>query len=1045
MKSYNYLILLLFLLSSACGEESTSSIVTGGSCAEVGQKVCAESYIEVLQCGNDLTWHTIEICQSAFGEFCIEAGGTAYCNGSSGTPDVDTIQLPDEDVGAQDFAPVDDDETVDEIADEIIDEDVGAQDFAPVDSDDIEQPDADKELYCGDGQVDEIYTDAKKEYANNTQTTILDSTVSESEITTPEDGTIISFNYKFHITHARSADLTVEIVSPAEKSYVVCSECTSTELQNRDETVTTFDGDSAMGVWKLKVTDGTLGNSGMIYYFRVSMDLHIFISGEECDDGNDIDTDDCTNSCKTPVCGDGVVWDGHEACDGVNDGSYGNCNADCLALANHCGDGAITDSEICDDGTDNGLYNQCGLDCAGIGNHCGDGTITDSEICDDGSDNGSYNHCLSDCSGVGPSCGDGDHIQLSFADAVVTLSCDEGYGETTQDISGNSNNGTLDGATWGAGKFHNGLAFNGDDSVTWVYADGVPADNFTMMAWVQVTQTHEIDGQSTSGVGGIAGQHYLFGANVDMGAASGAGVSVGTNGISVYEHAGSYMPALAVYNGTLGTDWNHVAVTYTNKLPQIYLNGVLVTTGLTSPRTAVYAPTRAGGGSYGNISGAVDEVRIVARALSAAEIAEAAAFISYEACDDGESNGTYGHCSADCSEGSLRCGDGIVTTPEEFCDDGDENGGYGKCATDCSALGPHCGDGVLDDVYGDGDKNYANETDYTTSSWISTIYSDIAVAESGEINSVSYTIDAGNDYYYLTVTLIAPDATEHVICAYPGGCNAANITNATATVPSFAEREMNGTWRLKLYSRNTGSYGVTSKIRSFRLTINTYTYLYTEPCDEGADNGLYGHCSLDCSEVSLHCGDGIVTTPDEVCDDGDKNGGYDKCGVDCMGIGHYCGDGIIDEVYDDIDANYANETDYSTSSWISTVYSNIVVPDSGTVNSFSYTIDIDGTYSYLRVDLIAPDATEHNICSYYGGCTLAKLNDATAAIATFNGKSLAGTWKMKVYNSDSSYGGIASIRYFRMSINRHTHIFTEECDDNNTTAGDGCDGSCAVE
>ncbi|MCK5807617.1 Ig-like domain-containing protein, partial [bacterium] len=41
----------------------------------------------------------------------------------------------DEDVGAQDFAPVDDDETVDEAADNTIDEDVGAQDFAPVDDD----------------------------------------------------------------------------------------------------------------------------------------------------------------------------------------------------------------------------------------------------------------------------------------------------------------------------------------------------------------------------------------------------------------------------------------------------------------------------------------------------------------------------------------------------------------------------------------------------------------------------------------------------------------------------------------------------------------------------------------------------------------------------------------------------------------------------------------------------------------------------------------------------------------------------------------------
>ena len=38
---------------------------------------------------------------------------------------------------------------------------------------------------------------------------------------------------------------------------------------------------------------------------------------EECDDGNTDDTDDCTNACKKPVCGDGITQPGHgEACDG---------------------------------------------------------------------------------------------------------------------------------------------------------------------------------------------------------------------------------------------------------------------------------------------------------------------------------------------------------------------------------------------------------------------------------------------------------------------------------------------------------------------------------------------------------------------------------------------------------------------------------------------------------------------------------------------------------------------------------------------------------
>ncbi|MCA9714936.1 MAG: DUF4215 domain-containing protein, partial [Myxococcales bacterium] len=36
---------------------------------------------------------------------------------------------------------------------------------------------------------------------------------------------------------------------------------------------------------------------------------------EQCDDGNDVDEDDCTTACAPATCGDGFVWDGVEACD----------------------------------------------------------------------------------------------------------------------------------------------------------------------------------------------------------------------------------------------------------------------------------------------------------------------------------------------------------------------------------------------------------------------------------------------------------------------------------------------------------------------------------------------------------------------------------------------------------------------------------------------------------------------------------------------------------------------------------------------------------
>ncbi len=73
---------------------------------------------------------------------------------------------------------------------------------------------------------------------------------------------------------------------------------------------------------------------------------------EACDDGNQVDDDACTNACEAAACGDGIVQMGAgEVCDdGVNDGSYGGCMADCLALGPSCGDGNIDQGdETCDD------------------------------------------------------------------------------------------------------------------------------------------------------------------------------------------------------------------------------------------------------------------------------------------------------------------------------------------------------------------------------------------------------------------------------------------------------------------------------------------------------------------------------------------------------------------------------------------------------------------------------------------------------------------------------------------------------------------------
>ena|GEM_PF-1621226 len=226
------------------------------------------------------------------------------------------------------------------------------------------------------------------------------------------------------------------------------------------------------------------------------------------------------------------------------------------------------------------------------------------------------------------------------ANREAQFAFEETDGTIAYDLSGNANNGTLHGGTTRlAGRFGRGLFFDGvDDALQWAYAGGVPTNNFTMMAWFTTTALRYTEAENTTTTSGTGiDNHYLFWPD-NKDADAGAGVSVGTNGISVYEHGNAYMPPLAVYDAAIGTGWNHVAVTYTDRQPRIYLNGVLVREGLLSPKGTVYAPRFAGvtAGFYGTFSGNIDELRVYDRPLSAAAIAAIMQnTYPFELCDDG--------------------------------------------------------------------------------------------------------------------------------------------------------------------------------------------------------------------------------------------------------------------------------------------------------------------------------------------------------------------------------------------------------------------------
>jgi 5-hydroxyisourate hydrolase-like protein (transthyretin family) len=196
-------------------------------------------------------------------------------------------------------------------------------------------------------------------------------------------------------------------------------------------------------------------------------------------------------------------------------------------------------------------------------------------------------------------------------------------GEDNATDSMGVNNGTLERGQFDPGKV--GRAFFGYDLRMSSQTPPLDlADTFTVEFWAWPVPGYNRNSttESTSGTIGFpwnTTQRYAITPELRDGGA-GAGLSVGVNGISVFEHSAGNLPSTLVYDTTI-SDWVHIALVYQNKTPTLYVNGVLVRTGLTSPQAHVYAPKSLGDGyGYGFYYGRLDEVALYNRALTGTEI-----------------------------------------------------------------------------------------------------------------------------------------------------------------------------------------------------------------------------------------------------------------------------------------------------------------------------------------------------------------------------------------------------------------------------------------
>ena len=156
--------------------------------------------------------------------------------------------------------------------------------------------------------------------------------------------------------------------------------------------------------------------------------------GEECDDGNNDNTDGCVDNCRLATCGDGHIQQGVETCDegagnlaSTDYDKYRHCSSGpdeaqaCKGYAPHCGDGGGCMPE--DDAVG------CTLDCPSATPMpvCGNMMVEEGEACDVGmADDAMCNRALAmnnqmvDVGCRRPVCGDGYH------NTATAEQCDDG-------------------------------------------------------------------------------------------------------------------------------------------------------------------------------------------------------------------------------------------------------------------------------------------------------------------------------------------------------------------------------------------------------------------------------------------------------------------------------------------------------------------------------------------------------------------------------------------------------------------------------------------
>lgn len=218
-----------------------------------------------------------------------------------------------------------------------------------------------------------------------------------------------------------------------------------------------------------------------------------------------------------------------------------------------------------------------------------------------------------------------DYIKTEGPSAYWKM--DEQTGTSAIDYTGNNSPATytngpiLANASPVASKY--AVYLDGSNDIIVGNPTSVVSANLTQELWVKpdAGATITLYTPSSTGTQGVTGQRYAVYPR-QSGSGSGGGISVGSNGIQVVAHGDAYLPILLSYQQPISTtEFTHILVSWNDRTPTLYVNGVAVATGYQA-RAQFNSQGLPQSGVYGYYKGYMQDVAIYPTALTADQARE---------------------------------------------------------------------------------------------------------------------------------------------------------------------------------------------------------------------------------------------------------------------------------------------------------------------------------------------------------------------------------------------------------------------------------------